>query len=876
MLLARLTRPLVAAAWVAVALACGAAGWTGYRNAQARLTTDLTETAARSAAAFDPTQVHSLAGTREDLAQPVHATIKLRLSRLLAAMPQMRAISLCRFTAESGPGLYLARAAQADLGSEIRPGDPYLAAAISPALAQVIRNGLPAADPRTDGGEHTWVTVYALVAEASATSGTPAQKEILGLEFSADTWRRELWSAALVRAYVTFVLLGLPLAGLLVLRREHEQREAIRNLSAAMEQSHSALMIVDLESRIEYANNGLCQQIGYSRRELIGRNWRDFRVAETPEEVLAGLVATVRSGRSWEGEWVNRRKNGSVYPVRGVVTPVKKRDGSLACFIAVIDDVTEAKRRETELREARDLAQAGDRAKGQFLATMSHEIRTPLNGIVGFTNLLLGTTLSTEQRDFVETIHASTESLIQLTSDILDYARIESGKLNLEPLPCDPRECVEDTLDLFAARAAEKHVVLLHHVAESVPATVLVDGGRLRQVLTNLVNNAVKFTQTGEIEVSVAAAGDAAEPKPDGAAQSSVSRSPSSDSCLLIFSVRDTGIGIPPEQHAQLFRPFKQLDSSSTRKFGGAGLGLAICKNLVELLGGQISFTSEPGRGSTFTFTITVPVASPPAPLPDLNGLRLALVASPGVLRRDLAQLVTRWRATVLEVDEPGALKGTAWETALVDLDEATARALVAPGAAPTGLPARRATALVPLTLPTELRSALRQHFHLLINKPVHHAALQSWLTGVRPAAPLSAPPPTHFRLSVLVVEDNAVNQRLMQKVLVNLGCTCAVAENGQHALAQLTAPGAAHDVVLLDLHMPELDGLATLKKIRAGEAGLRVQTIWVAALTADVRPEQRARVLAAGADDFLTKPLQLPELEASFRRYRETRGIKG
>src|SRR6185503_15123936 len=217
--------------------------------------------------------------------------------------------------------------------------------------------------------------------------------------------------------------------------------------------------------------------------------WRSFRGVK-PEEGLGDLVPTVRRGQAWEGEWVNRRKDGSEFPVRGVVTPVRHRDGSLACFVAVFDDVTETKRREAELREARDLAEAGDRAKGHFLATMSHEVRTPLNGIVGFTSLLLDTTLSVEQREYVQTIRSSGEALIQLTGDILDYARIDSGKLKLDLLACDPRDGLEEALDLLATKAAEKNIELLHRCGDDVPSAVLADGGRLRQVLSNLVGNA--------------------------------------------------------------------------------------------------------------------------------------------------------------------------------------------------------------------------------------------------------------------------------------------------------------------------------------------------------------------------------------------------
>jgi PAS domain S-box-containing protein len=324
----------------------------------------------------------------------------------------MRGIALHRYTPGSGEVIHLARSVQAGAANARQPGDPFPEATQMPGLREMLRTGLPAVDGPAHDGEHFWMIGYAPVAEPASVPSGEARREFRSVEIDVADWHREAWGTALVRAYLFTMILGLPLIALIVVRRQLEQREAIRNLSAAMEQSHSALMIANLESRIEYANNGLCQQIGYSRRELIGRNWRDFRVAESTDDIISDLVVTVRSGKPWEGECFNRRKSGEVYPVRGVITPVKKRDGTLACFIAVFDDITHAKRREAELREARDLAQAGDRAKGQFLATMSHEIRTPLNGIVSFTNLLLDTPLTTEQRDFVATIHASTGSLI--------------------------------------------------------------------------------------------------------------------------------------------------------------------------------------------------------------------------------------------------------------------------------------------------------------------------------------------------------------------------------------------------------------------------------------------------------------------------------
>lgn len=873
-MLHNLTQSKIYALWGVIALAGAMGGWAGYHLTEVRMTTELLDDTRRCAVAIEPAELREFAGRRSDTANARYPAIKRRLMSLRQVNVHVRFVYVFRFVPETGKVIFLCDSAEVGAKDESLPGDDYPQAATSPGLQQIITNGMPAVEGplRDDFGE--WITGYALISEVpSAKPGVP-MREILGMDVDAAEWSREVWFAALQWASYIWTLLGMPFVAVLMLRRQLEQREAIRNLSEAMEQSHSALMIVDLESCIEYANRGLCRQIGYSRRELIGRNWRDFQVAETSPEVIAELVSTVRSGHSWEGQWFNRRKDGTVYPVRGVVTPVRDRAGQLSCFIAAFDDVTEVRRREAELREARDLAQAGDRAKGQFLATMSHEVRTPLNGIVGFTNLLLDTPLSAEQRDYVQTIRTSGEALIQLTGDILDFARIESGKLALESASCDPRECVEEALDLLAATAANKGIELLHWIDDEVPASVLTDGGRLRQVLVNFVNNAVKFTEQGSVDVAVrlATAEEKSRHESHAATTATGSSPAAKEDCVLAFTVRDTGIGIPADQHDKLFKPFSQVDASTTRKFGGTGLGLAICRNLINLMGGEVAFTSEPGRGSTFSFVLRFPIASPARPAPDLAGLRLALVARPGLLRSELARLAGRWRAQLTEAESVAALKGSVGDITLVEIDEAYARTLAAPGAAPLGLPVARTFGVVPISLSSEARVALRAHFRLLVNKPVHHDALYALLRGVRPsAAPVR--PPVHFELNVLLVEDNPVNQRLMQKVLTNLGCRWTATLNGREAVQALATAGEAFDAVIMDLHMPEMDGMAAIAAIRAGEAGLRAKTVWIVALTADARDDQRERALTTGANDYLTKPLITTELEASFRRCREVSG---
>jgi len=845
----------LAGMWSLIALAGVVVGWFSFRAHDAELRRQLIDDVRRSSVAFDAREFAALAGGRTDLDAPAYATLKERLRRLATVDQQVRYAYVFRAGAEPRDVVFLADSAPPGV-NEAKPGDVYRQAVESLGLQRIIATGEPTTEGPLGDEAATWVTGYAMV------SGAGGAKYILGFDLDAADWRRRLWMAALQGAFFTWIFLGLPIGVGLTLRRQGEQREVIRNLSEAMEQSHSAIMIVDLDTRIEYANRGLCQQAGYSRRELIGRRWKDLQVAEASHEVFAEMLATVRAGRSWEGEWSNRRKDGSVYPAGGVVTPVKQRDGSLACFVAVFDDVTETQRREAELREARDLAQAGDRAKGHFLATMSHEVRTPLNGIAGFTSLLLETELNAEQREYVQTIKMSTEALIQLTGDILDFARIESGKLKLDPLASDPRDCVEDALDLLAARAAEKRLELVHHVASDVPAAVVTDEGRLRQVLVNLIGNAVKFTERGEIEVRVALA--------ERILATDAAAAPE---CVLQFSVRDTGIGIGAEHHAKLFRPFTQVDESTTRRYGGTGLGLAICRNLVELMGGRIWVESEPGVGSTFLFTIRATVAASEPPARRLAGWRVGLVARPGALCRELTQLLQSWEAQVTEARGAEELEGREFDAVVVDVCEDTAREL-ALHEPPAGAAPERAIGLVPLTLSNELRGALRGHFRLLVNRPVHQEALFAALTNVQPDVPSTAAP-AQFGFRVLVVEDNPVNLKLISRVLENLGCVPTLADNGRKALEELKHSSEAYDLVLLDMHMPELDGLSMVKEMRRGSAGIRAQTMWTIALTAEAREAERKRALAEGLNDYLTKPLNVSALEAALRRFRQERAAR-
>lgn len=855
----RTTTFRIATVWAGIAAAGALAGWAGHQARLDHLRDDLRRDARRLAVAFEAAELRALTGAPGDRATPAHAAVAQRLQKLRSVYPEARYIAVVRWQPDAGRAVPLVDSAAG--GARPLPAD-FLDADRTTRLAEAVRLGEPAAEPPRSAGPGRWVTTYAPL--ASPAAGGPGRgHDVLVLDVDAGDWPAAAWETAFRAAFYTWVVLGLPFLAFLVARRQGEQREVIRNLTEAMEQSHSAILIVDLHGMIEYVNRGMCEQIGYARRDVIGRDWRELGLAPAPDAAHAEVMAVVRAGRPWEGEWSHRRKDGSTYPVRGVVTPVKDRRGSLACHVVVVDDVTETKRREAELREARDRAEAGDRAKGHFLATMSHEVRTPLNGIVGFTSLLLETPLSAEQRDYVQTIRMSTEALIQLTGDILDFARIESGKLKLEPLPCDPRECIEDALDLLAAKAAEKQVELLHRAAHDVPAAVLTDGGRLRQVLVNLVGNAVKFTEKGEVTVAVRLL-------PGGAA--AAGPGPTVPEGVLEFSVRDTGIGIDPRQHPRLFKAFSQVDDSTTRRYSGTGLGLAISRNLVRLMGGDISVASEPGRGAEFRFTIAAPFVAPEPPNRNLAGLPVALVARPGVLRDELARLLAGWHAQVIEAAGTAELAAGGWQAAIIDLDEPLARHL-AESSEP--LPAVRpdsAIALVPMTLSSDLRGGLRAHFRSLLNKPVHHEALFSLLTGARSEGPFAPVPPTHFGFRVLLVADNPIDQRMLQRVLANLGCSWHTVENGETAVAALTQRADDYDLILLDLRMPESDALSALAKIRDGAAGTRARTMWVIVLAASAAEEQAARAQSAGWNDFLIHPAGLAEVEAALKRFRTER----
>ncbi|MHB8066352.1 MAG: response regulator [Desulfobaccales bacterium] len=534
-----------------------------------------------------------------------------------------------------------------------------------------------------------------------------------------------------------------------------------------------------------------------------------------------------------------------------------------------------------EAGEAREAAEAANAAKSIFLATMSHEIRTPMNGIIGMTNLLLDTPLTGDQKEFSETIRSSGEALLSIINDILDFSKIEAGKMELERHPFDLRECLESALDLVTTAAVQKGLELAYSVDEQAPATIAGDVTRVRQILLNLLNNAVKFTDKGEVSltVRVATGKDAADLPPEAV--------------LLQFSVADTGIGIPPDRLDRMFRSFSQVDASTTRKYGGTGLGLAICKRLSEMMGGRLWVESPgvPGKGTTFHLSLPVePVAMPVVTRhelrrqqPQLAGRRLLAVDDNDTNRRILVLQGQSWGMLVRDTRRPREAlewikKGDPFDAAILDMQMPEMDGVMLAQEIRTQRPA------LPLLLFTSLgrrETGASDLFTAQISKPMKPSQLYDALMTIFDTQPLAERKDEEtitsrldrgmaqrLPLRILLAEDNAVNQKVALRLLERLGYGADVAVNGLEAVDAVQRQ--AYDVVLMDVQMPEMDGLEASRRIKGSAAAASGPRI--IALTADAMQGDRERCLAAGMDDYITKPISVEALVAALAKTRPHR----
>ena len=625
----------------------------------------------------------------------------------------------------------------------------------------------------------------------------------------------------------------------------------------------------DPAGRLVYVNPRWCDIAGVDADEAMGQGWMR---ALHPADRAAVLLAWQRllDGRQpFDVRHRYLRADGSETWVSAVAVAGHGETGELHGYIGTVTDITESHRQSLALERAKSEAEAAARAKSLFLANMSHEIRTPLNAVIGMTTLLLDTPMSEDQRDFARTVRSSSETLLEIINDILDYSKADVGKLELEQRGFDLRRCVEESLDLVTPRACEKSLNLAYLIEDGTPEALVGDPARIRQILVNLLTNAVKFTHQGEVFVAV-----------DGEAVDA-------ETHRLRFAVKDTGIGIAAEHLPRLFQSFTQVDPSTTRKYGGTGLGLAISKRLAEMMSGSVSVQSEPGHGSVFTVELQVRRAAMGEPAeflqrnaPALAGKRILIVDDNLTNRRILTRLALLWgmRPSTL----PSAVEaldrirhGEVYDLALIDMSMPDIDGLDLA----TEIRARRLPIELPIVMLTSLGQRLVSqeggHVELAacLTKPIKAAQLYSTLVAVaggeRPGlAPAPAPvaavrAPEAPPLAVLVAEDNPINQRVTLRLLQHLGCAADIAADGREALEATRR--RHYDVVLMDIQMPEMDGVQAAREIvaRRGADGLPR----IVAMTANAMPGDREAYLAAGMDGYLAKPIELESLAAVMRQ---------
>ncbi|HEU5275747.1 MAG TPA: ATP-binding protein [Xanthobacteraceae bacterium] len=638
-------------------------------------------------------------------------------------------------------------------------------------------------------------------------------------------------------------------------------KEAEERAKSFLEAQGDVIVRRDGDGAVTYANDAFCTLAGSEREALVGSRF------ELPV-VAQGEIALGPDGTRMHDQKIDTADGPRWIAWREVVVRAEE-DGPTETQ-SVGRDVTDRALAESALAQARDQADAANRAKSRFLAMVSHEIRTPLNGILGMADLLRDTALTPEQTTYVKAVKTSGDTLLSLIGEILDFTKIEAGRLELEARPFALATVIEEVVELLAPRAQAKTIEIAAFVDDRLPAQVIGDATRLRQVLLNLAGNAVKFTDAGGVAVTV---------------------EPGSVPGEVTFRVHDTGIGIAADAQARIFAEFEQADGGTTRRHGGTGLGLAISQRIVERMGGRIAVESAPGAGATFAFTVALPAAAqqPGAgPAPPRLDAAAVLIAAPqaGVAAALVARRLTGWGADCGLVDAAESalarLPERAWSAVIVD--RALGRAATE-GIARRARAAQRRIVLIAPEHRDELVALKEAGYTGYLVKPVRAASLAARFAADHAAFESADAPPgadmpprdgvtSHAGagLAILVAEDNEINALLARALLARLGHRPTMATSGAQAFAawrSAQAAGAPYDLILMDVHMPEMDGLEATRRIRAVEAASGGGRIPIVALTANAFSDDREACLAAGMDAFLTKPLdreRLAELLAAQR----------
>ncbi|NUB25041.1 response regulator [Azospirillum brasilense] len=684
---------------------------------------------------------------------------------------------------------------------------------------------------------------------------------------------------------------------------------ANRRLNLILQSASEGICGVDRDERITFANPAACALTGYSNEEMLGRSLHVLlhytRADGTPAPTIdCPVFEVLRTGEARGGsEDIYWRKDGTSFPVEFAASPMLE-DGRVEGAVVVFHEIAERKRAEEALRQAKSVAEAANRAKSEFLANMSHEIRTPMNAILGLVHLLQQTDLSTRQRDYAQKIRVSAQSLLGILNDILDFSKVEAGKLELERVEFRLDDLLQNLAVIVSAAAQDKDIEVLFSVGPEVPLDLVGDPLRLQQVLINLAGNAIKFTEAGEVVVSVRAV------------------EVTEERAVLTFSIRDTGIGIDAEQRERLFQAFSQADSSTTRRYGGTGLGLAICTRLVALMGGAMDVTSEPGRGSDFHFTAVFGNAAfgnavfgqtafgnagraeeRPSRLRAVpRGLSVLVVDDNLTAREVLGELVVSfgWRASlcasgpeaITELERATAA-GQPYDIVLMDWkmpgmdgletsrrirDDGLVKAPVIIVVSAFGRERMGAIAGDPGTSDLSLNGALVKP---VTASSLLDAVIDAFGRGaedasaetfrLHPCAPVPAGllHPPHLRPlfghRLLLVEDNGISQEVAREILERAGARVTLAGNGREAVARVEEANPPFDLVLMDVQMPEMDGFEATRRLRARPAG---QGLPIIAMTASALPSDRQRCLDGGMDDHIAKPIDVEQLFSVVTRW--------
>ena len=653
----------------------------------------------------------------------------------------------------------------------------------------------------------------------------------------------------------------------------------LKKLFRAVEASPVSVVVTDKKGYIEYVNPKFENITGYSADEVKGQTPRMLKSGRQDKAFYKKLWATILGGESWYGTFLNKKKNGDTYWERASISPIFDDKDRISNFVGVKEDITDLKMAEEALKEAQEDAEAATRAKSDFLANMSHEIRTPMNAIIGFSHLVLQSELTAQQRNYLNKIYLSSQSLLGIINDILDLSKIEAGKMDVNEIPFNIEELLSELFDLVKVTAREKGIELLFSVSEEIPLNLTGDPLRLKQVLMNLVANAIKFTEIGEISITVELL------KKEG------------NAATLQFFIKDTGIGLSEEQIAKLFQPFVQADSSTTRKYGGTGLGLVLCRRLVEMMGGKIDVKSRPGIGSTFYFSA---VFSIPAkmekkwfiPPTDLRGMRVLVVDDNQSSRKLFHNIMESFDFEVTSVDS-GKTAIAALEKAIGNRSETLYRLVLLDWQMPEidGLEtARRIKAHPGLQEPEKMPHIIMitgfssenlfdemedAGVEAILHKPSSRSSIFDTILTVFGKKTIKNFSDTEPILKtegygnivrgseILLVEDNVINQQLAEELLKTMGAYVTIAENGKAAVEVIKS--GDFDAVLMDVQMPVMDGYEATKAVRKIPGFSELPII---AMTAHAMKGDREKCIAAGMSDYISKPIDPTNLLGTLAKW--------